>query len=398
MKPLSQIHVYIIYLLSANIFSTYGYSASDVGNLLDDLFVKNNYRKNVPPLKDQDDVISLDTDLYINALTSVNEKDQKMVTNGYLFMMWYDEYLKWNPEDYNGIQSFRISQKDIWRPDVSLKNGFNKISELGNDFTLVKIKYTGKVYWIPPDVYETKCTINIRYFPFDEQSCDIEFWIWMSSKNTITFSSENKKVFVETFDENAMWHVIGSSLVIENDKDGEDQNIKFTIRLKRRPTYYVINLLLPLILLGLLTVFSFALPVDSGEKMGYSLSVFLTFTVFLSIITSELPKTSGSLLGYYMIFELTASSIIVCFSAIQLRFHNRNEPIPNFRNIRCCFKLCSLRKNTIHDDDSNHGNSTPKNKEITWSDVFKKLDIAVFWIVIVVKSVVLLTFLLFLII
>ncbi len=47
--------------------------------------------------------------------------------------------------------------------------------------------------------------------------------------------------------------------------------VSFT--LKRRATYYVVNVVIPSVLLSLLSVFVFLLPVSSGEKMSLQVRV-----------------------------------------------------------------------------------------------------------------------------
>ena len=44
--------------------------------------------------------------------------------------------------------------------------------------TKATLNYNGIVTWEPPAIYKSYCDINVKFFPFDEQLCDLKFGSW----------------------------------------------------------------------------------------------------------------------------------------------------------------------------------------------------------------------------
>jgi nicotinic acetylcholine receptor, invertebrate len=44
--------------------------------------------------------------------------------------------------------------------------------------TKATLHHDGKVIWEPPAIYKSSCTINVEFFPFDEQHCTMKFGSW----------------------------------------------------------------------------------------------------------------------------------------------------------------------------------------------------------------------------
>ena len=76
--------------------------------------------------------------------------------------------------------------------------------------------------------------------------------------------------------------------------DGVYSDVNFHITIERRSLFYTLNLILPVFLITFLAVMTFILPSQSGERMGVSLTLMLTVTVFMLLIAEMIPESSKS--------------------------------------------------------------------------------------------------------
>lgn len=54
--------------------------------------------------------------------------------------------------------------------------------------TKAVLRYDGKIQWTPPAIFKSSCEIDVRYFPFDQQTCFMKFGSW-------TYGSQVQQVF-----------------------------------------------------------------------------------------------------------------------------------------------------------------------------------------------------------
>ncbi|XP_050409466.2 acetylcholine receptor subunit alpha-like, partial [Patella vulgata] len=71
------------------------------------------------------------------------------------------------------------------------------------------------------------------------------------------------------------------------------QSSPFQVTQNGSPTFILLNVYLPVIILSFLNAAVFAVPVDSGEKLSYVLTVLLSLAVFMSTVSGMLPTTSN---------------------------------------------------------------------------------------------------------
>ncbi|KAH3867100.1 hypothetical protein DPMN_030225 [Dreissena polymorpha] len=94
----------------------------------------------------------------------------------------------------------------------------------------------------------------------------------------------------DEYEPNSEWVVIKFCWTI--DKNSDETTIIITVRIKRKPMYFLLTIVLPVLFLAVMDLYTFVLPSDSGE-VRYAVTVFLTFAVFLTIVSFTLSQSSG---------------------------------------------------------------------------------------------------------
>ncbi|KAJ8308402.1 hypothetical protein KUTeg_013276 [Tegillarca granosa] len=308
-------------------------SVNDSISLRTQLFTINLYDKLVRPSSNQSVPLEVSVNMTLVGLSGLDEVTQELTTTAYLVISWTDELLTWTPSNYGDISYLYVSQSDIWKPDITLQNGFTEIKELGSSFILAKVENNGKVTWKPYVVFETKCDVYMRYFPFDDQICPIKFVLWTStSSDVILQTSVENGITLENLDSNGQWYI---SSVIGSNND-EKTEITFYVNLSRKPLFFLITILVPV--------------PDSGEKIGYSITVFLAFAVYLTIVTSSFPKSSDSvsILASYITIQLVVGTCTVMVTTFQLRINfweTKQKKVPKWLQCFTRFSLIQFCKN-----------------------------------------------------
>ncbi|CAF0871202.1 unnamed protein product, partial [Brachionus calyciflorus] len=102
--------------------------------------------------------------------------------------------------------------------------------------------------------------------------------------------------------------------------------ITFNIYLSRKTLFYTCNLIIPCVSLTFLTVLTFYLPSESGEKISLCISILLSLTVFILLPNELIPPTSlvVPLIGKYLIFIIIIVTLSITCTIVVLNIHFRS--------------------------------------------------------------------------
>ncbi|XP_038659726.1 neuronal acetylcholine receptor subunit alpha-4-like isoform X3 [Scyliorhinus canicula] len=142
------------------------------------------YNKLSRPVINSSDAVLVHFGLSIAQLVDVDEKNQMMTTNVWIKQEWQDFKLRWNPSEYMNVTSLRVPSELLWRPDIVLYNNADGDFAITH-LTKAHLFYSGRIKWTPPAIYKSSCSIDVTFFPFDQQNCTMKFGSWTFDKAKI---------------------------------------------------------------------------------------------------------------------------------------------------------------------------------------------------------------------
>ncbi|XP_073687384.1 CHRNA7-FAM7A fusion protein-like [Garra rufa] len=136
--------------------------------------------------------------------------------------------------------------------------------------TNVLVNSSGYCQYLPPGIFKSTCYIDVRWFPFDVQRCDLKFGSWTYGGWSLDL--QMMEADITGYIANGEWDLVevpGRRNEKFYDCCKEPYpDVTFTVVMRRRTLYYGLNLLIPCVLISTLALLVFLLPADSGEKIS----------------------------------------------------------------------------------------------------------------------------------
>ncbi|BES90609.1 nicotinic acetylcholine receptor [Nesidiocoris tenuis] len=299
----------------------------------------------------------------IHHIIDVDEKNQILTTNCWLTQIWLDHHLRWNASDYDGIEVIRLPWTAVWKPDIILYNNADPQYNSAVINSNIILRHTGEVTWLSHGIYKSSCHIDVQYFPFDIQSCHMKWASWTYDGYQLELVQQTKEGDVSNYQPNGEFDLV-SFTPIKDVKfysccNEPYPDITYIIQLRRRPMFYVFNLILPCILINCIALLVFYVPSESGEKVTLGISALLSMTVFLMTIRETLPPTEKTpLISLYYGVSICLVTFASGLSVVTLNVYHRGvrgTKVPPFIKNVVLDKLATILFLQIEPRPNKHG-------------------------------------------
>ncbi|XP_046581900.1 acetylcholine receptor subunit delta-like [Haliotis rubra] len=251
------------------------------------------------------------------SISNLNAAEQTFKFSAGVNMKWIDQNLAWNTTEYDGIENVTISADYVWIPSVVIPNGIDNVVPTSAQSPVIYSEGVGMLLLF--ESFKTSCQIDISLYPFDQQRCSVLFMPVNGYTLEVSRSSFGERL-PSFFIENSEWELVD---ILAKVKDVEMTSVtnfaSFEFLLKRKSMFYIVSIILPMTLLSLLNACVFLLPPDSGEKMSYLISIFVSYAVFMNFVNDSIPK-SGDVcrLSVYLTLVLCQSCLAIITAMVTL--------------------------------------------------------------------------------
>ncbi|XP_021345928.1 neuronal acetylcholine receptor subunit alpha-10-like isoform X2 [Mizuhopecten yessoensis] len=270
-------------------------------------------------------------DLGLRQLIDLDEPVQLLKISVWIRLSWHDCRLVLNETEHDDGPTTRVvPESSVWTPDIEVYDSVSDDIRRERDFH-VSINSTGSVIFNFQAVITSRCTVDVTSFPFDEQMCSLTFGSWAYNDLDMDLHSKRSTGDLNTLVPNVEWTVENFTATRHEQTfdccEHPFPSVCYKIHMKRKPNFYVINLILPSMFVMTLTISVLIVPVESGEKLSFAVSLLLALAVFQLMLADNLPPSAETvplIAGYFAISEGLVSFVCL-MTIVVLNIHYKGE-------------------------------------------------------------------------
>ncbi|KJH49956.1 hypothetical protein DICVIV_03903 [Dictyocaulus viviparus] len=119
------------------------------------------YNRHIRPVRNLSTTTIVYMDNGLRSIINTEEVNQVIVLKEWLRMFWQDEFLVWNPADYDNITEIKVPRSLIWLPDVTRIDLLDLSQPMSDDQSFVILDHTGFIRHSVDQVVTVFCDYKI---------------------------------------------------------------------------------------------------------------------------------------------------------------------------------------------------------------------------------------------
>ncbi|NWU64384.1 5HT3A protein, partial [Pterocles burchelli] len=210
---------------------------------------------------------------------------------------WKNPFATWDPRDFCNISKIVLPMGAYWSPSIFI---IERVNGQNSNPEYMTVTHSGVFYATQPFQATLTCSLMIFKFPFDTQTCNLSIISLLYPAvtdlvlRTRWAPAELMKYSQSYFLTDGEWKFTNLNTIeyVENLDNGEYSVVTYQVSLERRPTLYVLNLILPTCALYLLDMAVLFGPSSLEDKINFQIAIILGSSMLALILNNILPTSS----------------------------------------------------------------------------------------------------------
>ncbi|XP_063717209.1 glycine receptor subunit alphaZ1-like [Symsagittifera roscoffensis] len=251
------------------------------------------------------DPVEVDVTMHVDSLGPISETDMCFRVDFAFRQYWNDERLAFADQSNDSITLSHEFLDKIWLPDTYFPESLsaNKHKVMVPNI-LLRLSPSGGILYSCRVTVESKCPMNLKYFPLDQQECSllIEAYGYTVTDLKLQWKKEmvdgKEKPAVQVHDEIDLSQFVYEDHVKDEFQlsfsTGNFSDLIVTFKFKRTLLYFVLQSYVPATLIVNLSWVSFWVdPRSIPARASLAITTVLTMITLMGTVNSQLPKVSN---------------------------------------------------------------------------------------------------------
>ncbi|XP_026716749.1 5-hydroxytryptamine receptor 3A-like [Athene cunicularia] len=237
-------------------------------------------------------------DFMLIAILSVVEKLQTVTFYFVLNLEWENTFVGWDLQDFCNISKIILPKDAYWSPPIFI---LERVDGQNSNLDYMAVMHNGSFNFTQPFQVTLTCSLKIFRFPFDTQTCNLSIasFLYPAVTDLVMKTRQTPDEIIRQsqsyFLTDGEWKFTNLSIIEHVEEQGDEHFpvVTYVISMKRRPTLYVLNLILPTCALYLLDMAVLFGPSSLEEKISFQIAIILGSSMLAVILNNILPTSSN---------------------------------------------------------------------------------------------------------
>ncbi|NWX11931.1 5HT3A protein, partial [Aegotheles bennettii] len=210
---------------------------------------------------------------------------------------WKNTFATWDPQEFCNISKVVLPTNTYWSPSIFI---LERVNGENSNLEYMSVMYNGSFEATQPFQVTLTCGLVILKFPFDTQTCNLSIGSFLYPATDLIMKmrrtpAEMMRDSQRYFLTDGEWKFTNLSIIEYMDEINDEKFpvVTYVISMERRPTLYILNLILPTCALYLLDMAVLFGPSSLEEKISFQISIILGSSMLAVILNNILPTSSN---------------------------------------------------------------------------------------------------------